>query len=257
MKIITVAALKGGVGKTNFCFNLSTVLALKKHKVLVIDLDPQGNLSRSFKLLNSKSVAKELFSQNIQLPNEKIVMTWKHENISLDIIPTSISMSTLESELVERTSVDTILQRTFRKNLEFFEKYDYIIFDTSPNFNVINKNALLISSEIILISDNSVYSLDAINVLSNNWEIICDDLGIKNNIKTIVLNNFDHYNVSKDFTDYLINSKFKDKILTTQIRRKQILKKAEISGIPSILNGKMENHIYHDIYNELKEREVI
>jgi len=257
MKIITVAALKGGVGKTNFCFNLATVLAIKKHKILVIDLDPQGNLSRSFKLLKPKSIAKELFSQNIQLPNQEIIMTWKHENITLDFIPTSISMSTLEAELRDRTSVDTILQRTFKRNLDFFKKYDYIIFDTSPNFNLINKNALLISDEIILISDNSVYSLDAINMLSNNWKLICEDLGIDNNINTIVLNNFDHYNISKDFTDYINSSKFCHKILKTQIRRKQALKKAEMSGIPSILNGKVENHIYHDIYNELKEREVL
>lgn len=257
MKIITVAALKGGVGKTNFVFNLSTILALKKQKVLLIDLDPQGNLSRYFKISTQESKSKKLFLQNIKILNDEIIIPWNYKEINIDIIPTNISMTTLEKELIGRSAVDSILQRTFIKNLDFFNKYDYIIIDTSPSLNLINRNALLISDEIILISDNSIFSLDAINMLFSNWSAICEDLGIKNNINTIILNNFDHYKISKDFTEYITNSSFKNKILKTKIPRKQTLKKSEFTGIPSILLGKIENHIYNNLFNELKEREIL
>lgn len=257
MKIITVAALKGGVGKTNFVFNLSTILSLKKQKVLLIDLDPQGNLSRYFKISTQESKSKKLFLQNIKILNDEIIVSWNYKNINIDIIPTNISMTTVEKELIGRSAVDSILQRIFIKNLDFFKKYDYIIIDTSPSLNLINRNALLISDEIILISDNSIFSLDAINMLFSNWSAICEDLGIKNNINTIVLNNFDHYKISKDFTEYITNSSFKNKILKTKIPRKQIFKKSEFTGIPSILLGKIENHIYNNLFNELKDKEII
>ncbi len=163
-------------------------------------------------------------------------------------------MTTLEDELHTRTARETILKRTFIKNIDLLKQYDYIIFDTNPSINIVNKNALVIANEIIVISDNSIYSLEAVNMLSNNWELICQDLGIKNNINTIVLNNFDHYRISKDFAEYLANSKFKNKILKTQIKRKQKFKKSEITEIPSILLEKTENHTYYHVYQELIER---
>lgn len=257
MKIITVAALKGGVGKTNFVFNLSTMLALKNHKVLVIDLDPQGNLSKTFKLTKQEANSKKLFGQNVNIMTENLIEKWNHEQLNVDVIPTNIAMTTLEDELHVRTAREAILKRTFIKNLEVLKEYDYIIFDTNPSINIVNKNALVISDEIIVISDNSIYSLEAVNMLSNNWEIICEDLGIKNNINTIVLNNFDHYRISKDFSEYINASKFQNKILKTQIKRKQKFKKAEITGIPSILLEKPENHTYYHVYQELIERGVL
>lgn len=257
MKIITVAALKGGVGKTNFVFNLSTMLSLKNHKVLVVDLDPQGNLSKTFKLSKKEANSKKLFTQNIDLLNEKIIEKWEHEQLNIDVIPTNIAMTTLEDELHTRTAREAILKRTFIKNINLLKQYDYIIFDTNPSINIVNKNALVIADEIIVISDNSIYSLEAVNMLSNNWELICQDLGIKNNINTIVLNNFDHYRISKDFAEYITNSKFKNKILKTQIKRKQKFKKSEITGIPSILLEKTENHTYYHVYQELIERGVL
>lgn len=257
MKIITVAALKGGVGKTNFVFNFSTMLAANNHKVLVIDLDPQGSLSKTFKLNKKEANSKKLFIQDINIINEKIIENWNYEKLNIDVISTNIAMTVLEEELHIRISKETVLKRTFIKNIEFFKKYDYIIFDTNPSINVINKNALLISDEIIIISDNSSYSLDAIHMLSNNWNFICKELNIQNNINTIIFNNFDNTKISKDLIDYINNSAFKNKVLKTKIKRLIQFKKSELTGVPVIFSEKKENNPYYHIYNELIERGVL
>ena len=205
MKIIAVAALKGGVGKTNFVFNFSTILAFKGYKILAIDLDPQGNLSKTFK--KTENLTKKLFNPNVNIEEENLITTWTCNNIIIDIISTNIAMTILEEELQTKIARETILKRTFVKNYHLLEKYDYIIFDTSPNISIINKNALAIADEIILISDNSIYSLEAIDMLTSNWEIICQELSIKNNINSIIINNFDHYRVSKDFVEFLQKNK--------------------------------------------------
>lgn len=88
MKIITVGALKGGVGKTNFTFNLAGILALNNKKVLLIDLDPQANLSNNLKVRNTNASSKKLFEQNVDIIKSDLIIKngVVHENIH--IIPT-------------------------------------------------------------------------------------------------------------------------------------------------------------------------
>lgn len=259
MKIITVGALKGGVGKTNFTFNLAGILAFNNKKVLLIDLDPQANLSNNFKITNSSSSSKKLFEQNVDIIKSNLIIKNINLHENIHIIPTNIAMTTLETELINRTAREGTLQRTFIKNYELLKAYDYVIIDTNPSINIINKNAFVIADEIIIISDNSINSLSAVNLLTNTWQEMCKELRINNNINTIVLNNFDHYKISKDFTEFIGNSQFKEKILKTQIRSKQALKKSEIVGIPLALSKsvKLETNPYHHIYNELIERGVL
>lgn len=208
MKIITVGALKGGVGKTNCTFNLAGILAFNNKKVLLIDLDPQANLSNNLKIQNTTASSKALFEQNVDITKAKLIVECHKLNKNIHIIPTNIAMTTLETELINRTAREGILQRTFIKNYELLKKYDYIIIDTNPSINMINKNAFVIADEIIIISDNSINSLSAVNLLSNTWDEMCKELAIKNNINAIILNNFDHYKISKDFTEFVAKSEF-------------------------------------------------
>lgn len=256
MKIITIGALKGGVGKTNFTFNLAGILAANNKKVLLIDLDPQANLSNNLKVSNTNVSSKKLFEQNIDIIKSDLIIKTSNVHENIHIIPTNIAMTTLETELINRTAREGALQRKFIKNYELLNKYDYVIIDTNPSINIVNKNAFVIADEIIIVSDNSINSLSAVNLLSSTWDEMCKGLTIKNNINTIVLNNFDHYKISKDFTEFIANSQFKEKILKTQIRSKQALKKSEIIGMPLALSKtvKVDLNPYHHIYNELIER---
>lgn len=255
MQIITVGALKGGVGKTNFTFNLGAFLSIEKEKrVLLIDLDPQGNLTQCCQLNPEKPFSMFLFQKNTLLKN---IIFETHIN-NLSIIPVNIEAIKLEIQLNNEISREKILLSYFRENYEYFKNnYDYILIDTNPSLNITNTNAYAVVNSIVLLCDNSIHSLRAIDMVFDVWSNLCQKMEIKNNIKAIVLNNFDHYKISKDFKKHLEYSNFKNFVLKQEIRKKQKFKNSEITGKPAIkLISKLENP-YFNIVNELKEKGVL
>ncbi|QIA71976.1 AAA family ATPase (plasmid) [Spiroplasma citri] len=109
-------------------------------------------------------------------------------------------MANLEIKLFNELQRESKLKNYIEKNISFFrKKYDYILIDTNPSLNVTNINAYSVANSIILISDNSIHSLRAIDVIGNMWETISKKTKNWNNIKAIILNNFDSYSISKDF----------------------------------------------------------
>ncbi|MBH8623225.1 ParA family protein [Spiroplasma sp. hyd1] len=255
MKIITIGALKGGVGKTNFTFNLSCFLAIeKKKRILVIDLDPQGNLTQCFQLETDKSYSMELFNINDKLEN----LVFKTDIENINIIPTNIQMAKLEIKLVNEISREKLLDIKFRQNYNYLEKnYDYILIDTNPSLNITNVNAYTIATNILLVCDNSIHSLRALNMTYELWEELCNKLFIKNRINAIIKNNFDHYKVSKDFKEYLEKSNLNKLVVQQEIRKKQVFKTSEITGIPVIKTLKNKENPYFNIVAELEQKGVI
>jgi chromosome partitioning protein len=166
MKIITIAALKGGVGKTNFTFNLAGYLSIKENKkILLIDLDPQGNLTQCLQLDIFEPLAMNMFINQEKNIKELILKT---EINNLDIIPTNIGMSSLEVKLFNEISRETKLMKYINKNKDYLSnKYDYILIDTNPSLNITNINAYAVADSIILVSDNSVHSLRALDIVGD------------------------------------------------------------------------------------------
>lgn len=256
MKTITIGALKGGVGKTNFAFNFSCFLAIeKKKRILILDLDPQANLTQCFQLEVTTSHAMDMFLKH-EKNIEEIIFKTNFETIN--IVPTNISMSNLEIQLFNELSRENKLKKFLNKNKIFLkDNYDYIIIDTNPSLNITNINAYLAADNIVLVSDNSIHSLRAIDVIGNMWETITKNLEIPNNIKAIVLNNFDHFNISKDFKDELEKLPLKELLIKQDIRKKQVFKTSEITGVPVIkLLAKQDNPYFH-IVTELEQKGVV
>jgi chromosome partitioning protein len=166
MKIITIGALKGGVGKTNFTFNLAGYLSIKENKkILLIDLDPQGNLTQCVQMDIPEPLAMNMFLNQEKNIKELILKT---EINNLDIIPTHIGMSSLEVKLFNEISREIKLIKYINKNKNFLlNKYDYILIDTNPSLNITNINAYAVADSIVLVSDNSVHSLRALNIVGN------------------------------------------------------------------------------------------
>lgn len=140
-EVITIANRKGGVGKTTTTLNLAYSLKELGKKVLVIDLDPQANLTRCFDVGNSETIKTmgnllmaELEEESYSV--EEYIISYDE----IDIIPSSIYLSAVETQMRAETGSEQILSEIVN---QVKEHYDYILIDTSPSLNILTINALL------------------------------------------------------------------------------------------------------------------
>lgn len=142
MKIVTFAAIKGGVGKTTLAFNFAEYLAYKKaKKILLIDLDHQCNLTQTYDIYNTDNTVGEIFQGN----SEKVKLFDVASNIS--IIPGNMHLDNIEHSIENDTNKNMLMYLWLADQYENLNlgSYDYIILDTHPDFGVATKNAFAIS----------------------------------------------------------------------------------------------------------------
>lgn len=178
MEVITVANNKGGVGKTMQCYQLACHLAHKGHKVLVIDLDSQANLSSTFNVHIQRTLIPEWLIGDVDL--EDIVVPSEgegdfHENISL--VPSSRHMANMSKLLIlsegEIRKNAGRKERLMRKRLQQAEdKYDFVVIDTPPMLGDELIMALVASHRILIPTQAQDYSIDGLEELMDTFEII-------------------------------------------------------------------------------------
>ena len=163
--IIVIANQKGGVGKTTTAINLSAACAMQGKRVLLIDLDPQGNSSLSF--IDSNTIsgsAFELFTE-AQIPWENFIYATKVDK--LEIVPSKISLAKLEAKLVG--DFDAIFR--LRDRIEQVRaKYDLIFIDTPPTLGLITVNALVAATHVLIPIQSSYFALEGTDDLLETIE---------------------------------------------------------------------------------------
>jgi len=212
--IIVIANQKGGVGKTTTAINLSAACALNGKKVLLIDLDPQGNSSLSFvEQQGINGSAYELFTE-IQMPFENFVYPTKVEK--LDIVPSKINLAKLESKLVG--DFDAIFR--LRDRIEKIRsKYDLIFIDTPPTLGLITVNALVAASHVLIPIQSSYFALEGTDDLLETIEKVRSRPNPDLDILGIVVTLFDkRTSLSKDVEAH-IRKVFGKKAFKTIISR--------------------------------------
>ena len=146
MKIITFGTRKGGAGKTALTFNAAGVLA-ENHRVLLMDFDPQVNLTGNVGLdttIQDAPCILDIF-QNHKTADPRSVITRSPipELPNLDIIAGHLDMEDMEMQLVSKPAREFVIQRWIQANRRYLEQYDYILCDTNPSTGLINQNAFV------------------------------------------------------------------------------------------------------------------
>lgn len=262
MKIIAIGTLKGGVGKSAVAYNLGCILAENK-KVLLIDVDPQTNLSLNMGIdVTSKHLktVKDIFESNIKA--KELIFKSPIESLSnIDIIPSNIVLTSTELRIVSVAGREQILKNFIYDNIKIFKEYDYIIIDTNPSMGIINQNAFFAADSIVLVSDISLNSIQGAELFIALWTDTRKQLRKENNIKALVLNNYDkRLKLSSELVEYCKeNESIKDIILNTYIANSVKIKETELEHKPiNILHKNSNIHqMYKNILLELKERGVI
>lgn len=155
MHKIICSSFKGGVGKTTSTVNLAHALALMKHKILVIDLDRQGNTTShfGFEIENDTPTLYHLMKGEVDL---KHAVSTVREN--LDLIPSNGLTEALEEELSSRSYRESILKRAISKSNE----YDYVLMDPPPFYNLIHRNGIVCATHLIVPIETAYFSLEGV-----------------------------------------------------------------------------------------------
>ncbi len=214
MSIISIVNQKGGVGKTTSAVNISSYLALEGKKVLLIDLDPQGNASTGIgldKLALENSIYNVIVEdQNI---DEAIV-----EKVSdnLDVLPAKIDLAGAEVELVGKMSRENRLKKSINK---IKDRYDVIIIDCPPSLGLLTINALTASNKIIIPIQCEFYALEGLSQLLNTVELVKKELNYDLEVAGILLTMYDsRLKLSEEVVDE-IRKYFQDRVFKTMIPR--------------------------------------
>ena len=234
-KVISLVNQKGGVGKTTTSINLSASLAVEGKKVLLVDLDPQGNATTGvgFNKGDIDLSIYDVFNGTCDISNAILHTKFK----DLDLLPSSLQLAGVDIELMDKGREDP----NFRMSFQFKSKidlckdnYDYVIVDCPPTLGVITTNALVASDSVIIPVQCEFYALEGITQLLNAIMLTKKKLNPNLKLEGVLLTMFDsRANLSIEVIEE-IRSYFKDKVYTTLIPRLIRLAEAPSHGKPII-----------------------
>ena len=212
-KIISVANQKGGVGKTTTTVNLSTILAKKGKKVLLIDTDPQGNATSGLGV--SKDV--ELSVYDILIGDTEFDETLQETAIkNLKVCPSNISLAGAEVQLVSMMSRE---QRLKTKLDKIKDQYDYILIDCPPSLGLVTLNAFTASDSVLIPVQCEYFALEGLGQLLNTVNLVKKHLNKNLEIEGALLTMYDaRTNLSNQVVKE-VKKYFEDKVYKTVIPR--------------------------------------
>ena len=225
-KVISVANQKGGVGKTTTTVNLSTMLAKKGKRVLLIDTDPQGNATSGLGITKEL----ELSVYDVLVGDTEMIETLQESNIkNLTVCPSNISLAGAEVELVSMMSRE---QRLKTKLDEIKDNYDYIFIDCPPSLGLITLNAFTASDSVLIPVQCEYFALEGLGQLLNTVNLVKKHLNKNLEIEGALLTMYDaRTNLSNQVVKE-VKKYFENKVYKTVIPRNVRLSEAPSYGMP-------------------------
>ena len=248
-KIIAFANQKGGVGKTTTCINLSAYLALNGKKVLMIDMDPQGNATTGVGIEKNNETKTIYNVIDGEVVAAEVVQKTVIKN--LDCIPATVDLAGAEIDLVQMNNRESIIKNFLD---EIKDSYDFITIDCPPSLGLLTVNALTASDGIIIPIQCQFFALEGLSQLMNTIKLVRRHLNPKLDIEGVVLTMKDNRSNLVQEVSREIQKYFGPKVFTTAIPVNIRLAEAPSHGLPIELYDKKSSGA--NAYRKLAE-EVI
>lgn len=231
MKTICIFNQKGGVGKTTTTINLCACLAMKGHKVLILDIDPQGNTTSGLGIdkSNLKYSIYDVLTSDVVI-EDAIIQTEILENLYL--IPSNKELSGAEIEMISLNNRENILKNKLN---QMINKFDYIFIDCPPSLGILTINALCTSDSVIIPIQCEYYALEGVGQLYNTIQLVKKSLNKKIYIEGVLMTMHDSRNNLCNEVVIEVKKHFKEKVYNSMIPRNIRLAESPSFGLPVCL----------------------
>ncbi|SMB87562.1 chromosome segregation ATPase [Desulfonispora thiosulfatigenes DSM 11270] len=251
-RTIAIANQKGGVAKTTTAVNLSTGIAMLGKKVLLIDIDPQGNATSGLGV-DRKNINKCIYDVLVNgVSLDKVVIPTNIDNLS--VLPSTIQLAGAEVELVSVISREVRLKKAI-DNIK--KDYDYIFIDCPPSLGLLTLNSLTAADSILIPIQCEYYALEGLSQLMSTIKLVRKHLNEDLDIEGVVMTMFDaRTNLSNQIVDE-VKEHFKEKVFASIIPRNVRLSEAPSFGKPGIIYDPKSkgSEMYKQLAKEVVENE--
>ncbi|RCL00040.1 MAG: chromosome partitioning protein [Candidatus Tokpelaia sp. JSC188] len=232
-RIIAIANQKGGVGKTTTAINLATALAAVGEKVLVVDIDPQGNASTGFGIDRNN---RRLSSYDVLIKGTSITESALQTNIpNLFIVPSTLDLLGVEMEIAAHSDRSYRLKNALYQNIKIISRFTYILIDCPPSFNLLTLNAMGAANSVLVPLQCEFFALEGLSQLLDTIRRVRKSFNSQLSIQGIILTMYDRRNNLANQVVEDVRSFMGEKVYRTVIPRNVRLSEAPSFGKPALL----------------------